>query len=139
MVRRRFVLATVAAAAAARAAAAAQSPRPELRLSPEIDFNRLAAGAPAGARILLAPGRYPGWSAVPKDGQTFEAEGEGAVRPGLLAGQTVGDDRRVGLAGSKTSRVDPGGNRSGSKATRRSQEQNQGGRAPFFGRHSLRA
>ena len=33
-------------------------------------------------RLILAPGRYPGWSAEPKDGQTFEAAGEGAVLDG---------------------------------------------------------
>jgi hypothetical protein len=82
MNRRHFVLAAAAAATVARSAATAQSPRPELRLAPELDCNRLVAAAPPGAHILLAPGRYPGWSVVPKDGQTFEATGDSAVLDG---------------------------------------------------------
>jgi hypothetical protein len=82
MNRRSFVLAAAAAAAMARPAAAAQRPRPEVRLDPGLDYNALAAAAPAGARIILMPGRYPGWSVEPKDGQTFEAAGEGVVLDG---------------------------------------------------------
>jgi hypothetical protein len=41
------------------AAAAAQSARPELRLDPGLDYNRLVAAAAAGVPILLAPGPAP--------------------------------------------------------------------------------
>jgi hypothetical protein len=84
MNRRSFVIAAAAALAApaARTGAAGQRPRPELRLDPTQEYNRLVAAAPAGARILLAPGRYAGWSALPKDGQTFEAMDNGAVLDG---------------------------------------------------------
>lgn len=89
MNRRSFVLAAAAALAApaVRTAATAQSSRPEHRLDPALDYNRLVAAAPARARILLAPGRYAGWSAVPQDGQTFEATDEGVVLDG--AGQRL--------------------------------------------------
>lgn len=66
--------------------------RPELRLTPDLDFNALAAGAPAGARVVLAPGTYRGWSVEPRDGQRFEAEADGVVLDG-------GGERRLAFAG----------------------------------------
>ena len=85
MIRREVVLAAAAAILAAPAAPVAaqrQRGRPEVRLDPGLDYNALMAAAPAGVRMILAPGSYPGWSAEPKDGQTFEAAGEGAVLDG---------------------------------------------------------
>jgi Right handed beta helix region len=84
MMRRDVMLAAAAilAAPAAPVAAQQQRPRREVRLDPGLDFNALVAAAPAGVRLILAPGRYPGWSAEPRDGQTFEAAGEGAVLDG---------------------------------------------------------
>ncbi len=78
MIRRSFILAT-AALATTRVRAA---PRAEVRLDPGLDYNDLVAKAPEGARILLAPGSYPGWSVWAKHGQSFEAEGEGVVLDG---------------------------------------------------------
>jgi hypothetical protein len=78
MLRRSFILAT-AVLAAARVRAAS---RPEVRLHPGLDYNALVVGAPAGARIILAPGTYRGWSVLPKHGQSFEAAGEGVVLDG---------------------------------------------------------
>lgn len=80
MNRRSFVLTATAVMAAGTRAA--QSARPEVRLAPDRDFNGLAAAAPPGARIILAPGRYAGWSVVAQDGQTFEAPEDGAVLDG---------------------------------------------------------
>jgi len=61
MDRRSFVPAAAAALAAPalRAAAAAHGARPELRLDPGLDYNRLVAAAAAGVPILLAPGPAP--------------------------------------------------------------------------------
>jgi hypothetical protein len=78
MIRRSFIL-TGAALTAVRARAASPT---EVRLHPGLDYNDLVARAPEGARILLAPGTYPGWSVWPKHGQSFEATGEGVVLDG---------------------------------------------------------
>ena len=78
MNRRSFILAT-AALAPTRVRAAS---RTEVRLDPGLDYNELAARAPEGARLLLAPGIYRGWSVQPKHGQSFEAEDEGVVLDG---------------------------------------------------------
>jgi hypothetical protein len=78
MIRRSFILAT-AALAATRARAAT---RAEVRVNPGLDYNNLVAEAPAGARIILAPGTYPGWSVQPKDGQSFEAADDDVVLDG---------------------------------------------------------
>jgi hypothetical protein len=78
MIRRSFILGT-AALAATRVRAAA---RTELRLDPRLDYNDLVAKAPEGARIILAPGTYFGWSVLPKHGQSFEAADDGVVLDG---------------------------------------------------------
>ncbi len=108
MDRRSMIAASAAAALLAPAARGAQQPRPELRLAPELDCNALVAAAPAGARMILAAGRYAGWSAVPKDGQTFEAAGENVVLDGggrrLLAFR--GAARDVRLLGLTVERYD---------------------------------
>ncbi len=78
MIRRSFILASAALAATPVRAAA----RTEIRLDPDLDYNLLAAQAPVGARLLLAAGTYPGWSVLPKDGQSFEATADGVVLDG---------------------------------------------------------
>jgi hypothetical protein len=88
MLRRHLIMAAAAILAApvapgrAESGARRQRQRPEVRLDPGLDYNALAAAAPAGTRLILAPGRYPGWSVAPQDGQTFEVDGEGAVLDG---------------------------------------------------------
>jgi hypothetical protein len=83
--KRRSFLAAAAATAVSACQGGARSPRAgaaEVRLDPASNFNRAVAQAPAGARIILAPGTYRGWSVEPKDAQRFEAEGEGIVLDG---------------------------------------------------------
>jgi hypothetical protein len=114
MIRRDIVLAAAAilAAPAAPVAARPQRGRREVRLDPGLDFNALVAAAPAGVRMVLAPGRYPGWSAEPKDGQTFEAAGDGAVLDGdgqrLLAFHgSAADVQLIGLTVQGYDVMDP--------------------------------
>jgi hypothetical protein len=108
MLRRDLILSAAAAVLAAPAVPGcaqdrprAERSRPEIRLDPDLDFNALAAAAPSGARLILAPGTYRGWSVVPQDGQSFEAAAEGVVLDGggrrLLAFQ--GSAAEVVLSG----------------------------------------
>jgi hypothetical protein len=114
MLRRDVILAAAAilAAPAAPVAAQRQRGRPEVRLDPGLDYNALVAAAPAGVRMILAPGSYPGWSAEPKDGQTFEAGGEGAVLDGggqrLFAFRgSAADVQLIGLTVQDYDTMDP--------------------------------
>lgn len=95
MMRRRSFLLATAATAISACQPGTRSPRAggaEIRLDPATDFNAMVAQAPAGARLILASGTYHGWSVEPKDGQRFEAEGEGVVLDG-------GDERLVAFHG----------------------------------------
>jgi len=82
MIRRNFILTPAAVGAALAATRVRAAARAEVRLHPSLDYNDVVAKAPEGARMLLAPGKYVGWSVLPKHGQSFEAEDEGVVLDG---------------------------------------------------------